>query len=63
MTTESLRWNETRYRACALCVHATDTYCKAPEVVGTERKLVPFAEARAATGPCGPNARYWSQPL
>lgn len=48
---------------CSTCRHAAGHYCKAPEVVGAERRLVPFAEARAATGPCGPDARYWSQPL
>lgn len=60
--TETLRFNETWYRACARCRHATDTHCKAPEVVGTRRTLVPFAEARAATGPCGPKARYLDFP-
>lgn len=60
--TESLRWNETNYRACALCSHATPTHCKAPEVIGTARALMPFAEARAATGPCGPDARYLDFP-
>lgn len=59
---ETLRSNEASYRACALCVHAADTHCKAPDVVGTARRVIPFAEARATTGPCGPDARYLDFP-
>ena len=50
-------------RACALCVHtsgqqtAADLQCRCPAFVG-QRSTMPCHVARAAAGPCGPNAQH-----
>ena len=65
--TKSLRSNGTTqpagYRSCRLCTYAVGTHCKAPEVVDhMGGRVIPFADARATTGPCGPEARYLDFP-